>query len=166
MTIYNIHVLDYQSLAASLLIISDKIFHGISPAVQTVMNEHASSHPDFFRKLWAMIDFLFLRHGTINSDHITESRLMLRTPFDSIAQSLEWHRVHMTHQFTFLDHARHAVNNGDKLDLRTFSRFGRAASVQKRNLICRSNLRLYGHLRRITCSRSSTTFSGSRVRKL
>ena len=116
-TIYNIHVLDYQSLAASLLIISDKIFHGVSPATQTVMNEHASSHPDFFRKPWAMMDFLFVRHGTINSDHIVESKRMLRTPFDSVAHSLESHRVNMTHQFTFLDRARHAVNNGDKLDL-------------------------------------------------
>ena len=61
--------------------------------------------------------FLFLRHGTINSHHITESKRMLRTPFDSVAHSLESHRVHMTHQFTFLDRARHAVNNGDKLIL-------------------------------------------------
>ena len=81
------------------------------------MSEHASSHPDFFRKPWAMMDFLFLRHGSINSDHIAESKSMLCTPFDSVAHSLESHRVHMTHQFIFLDRARHSVNNGDKVDL-------------------------------------------------
>ena len=31
-TFYNIYVLDYQSLAASLFIIFDKIVHGVSPA--------------------------------------------------------------------------------------------------------------------------------------
>ena len=81
------------------------------------MNEHASSHPDFFRKPWAMMDFLFLHHGTINTDHIAESKGMLCTPFDSVAYSLESHRVYMAHQFTFLDRARLAVNNGHKLDL-------------------------------------------------
>ena len=59
-----------------------------------------------------MMDFYFFAMA-----HITESKRMLRTPFDSVAHSLESHRVHMTHQLTFLDRARHAVNNGDKLDL-------------------------------------------------
>ena len=58
-TTYSIYILDYQSLAASLLITSKKILHGVSPATQTVMNEHTSSHPDFFRKPWAMMDFVF-----------------------------------------------------------------------------------------------------------
>ena len=69
-TIYNIHVLDYQSLAASLLIISDKIFHGISPATQTVMNEHASSHPDFFRnhgRRWIFYFFAMAQSALITS---------------------------------------------------------------------------------------------------
>ena len=118
-TIYNIHVLDHQSLAASLLIISDKMFHGVSPATKTVMNEHASSHPDLLRKRWARVDFLFIRHGTIDSYHIAESKRMLRTPFDSADHSLESHRV----QFAFLDRARHGANNGDKLDLYEASMF-------------------------------------------
>ena len=116
-TIFNIHVVDYQALAASLLTISDKIFSGVSPATQTVMNDHAGIHPDFFLKPFAMMDFLFVRHGTINADHVLESKRLLKIPFDNVANSLESHRVTMNQQFAFLHRARHSVNDGDMMDL-------------------------------------------------
>ena len=47
-TLHNLNITDYQSLAASILIISDKIYNGVSPATKTIMDDHAIDHPSFF----------------------------------------------------------------------------------------------------------------------
>ena len=66
--LHNLHITNYQSLAASILIISDKIYDGISPATKTIMDDHAIDHPSFFHQPWAMMDFTS-RHRHIRSYH-------------------------------------------------------------------------------------------------
>ena len=115
-TIHNLHITDYQSLAASILILSDKIYNGVSPATKTIMDDHATDHPSFFHQPWAMMDFIFARHGTVTSDHIAEAKRTLRLPFDNVRHSLDSHRVAMQHQFAFLQRAQNPVNQGDMMD--------------------------------------------------
>ena len=47
-TLHNLHITDFQSLAASILIFSDKIYNSVSPATKTIMDDHAIDHPSFF----------------------------------------------------------------------------------------------------------------------
>ena len=115
-SMYNLSIADYQTLATSILLMSDKIYNGLSPATQSVMNTHAEQHPQFFLQPWAMMDFIFLRHGVINADHVLEAKRTLRVPFDNVANTLESHKINMDHQFDFLHRARHTVNDGDKMD--------------------------------------------------
>ena len=115
-SVHNINLVEYQTLAASILIMSEKIYDGLSPATQSVMNTHAEQHPNFFRQPWAMIDFIFLGHGVIMVDHILEAKRILRVPFNNVAHTLESHKIAMELQFDFLHRARHTVNDGDKMD--------------------------------------------------
>ena len=115
-TLHNLHLADYQSLTASILILSDKIYNGVSPATKTIMDDHAIDHPSFFHQPWAMMDFIFARHGTVTSDHIAEAKRTLRLPFDNVRHSLDSHRVAMQHQFGFLHRAHNPVNQGDMMD--------------------------------------------------
>ena len=62
------------------------------------------------------MDFIFARHGTVTSDHITEAKRTLRLPFDNVRHSLDSHRVAMQHQFGFLQRAHNPVNQGDMMD--------------------------------------------------
>ena len=83
-TLHNLRINDYQFLAASILILSNKIYNGVSPAIKTIMDDHAIDHPSFLHQPWAMMVFIFARHGTVTSDHIAEAKRTLRLPFDNV----------------------------------------------------------------------------------
>ena len=115
-TLHNLQITDYQSLAAKILIVSDKIHNGVSPATKAIMDDHAIDHPSFFHQPWAMMDFIFARHGTVISENIAEAKRTLRLPFDNVLHSLDSQRVAIQHQFKFLQRAHNPVNQGDMMD--------------------------------------------------
>ena len=54
-TLHNLRITDYQFLAASILILSNKIYNGVSPATKTIMDDHAIDHPSFFHQLFCWL---------------------------------------------------------------------------------------------------------------
>ena len=83
-------VTDYcQALAASLLIILHKIYNGVNPATQSVMNAHAGLHPDFIPQTLGY-DGFYLR-----LDHILEAKKSPHILFDSVANTLESQKIAM-----------------------------------------------------------------------
>ena len=55
-SIHNLNIAECQTLAASILLMSEKIYNGLSPATQSVTNTHAEQHPHYFLQSWAMMD--------------------------------------------------------------------------------------------------------------
>ena len=112
---FNILISDYQATVMSLKQLSDKIYHGLSPATQSVMDEFANNNPGFYQRPWAMFDFIYTRHGTITAEHIDNAKKTLRMPFDSSVNTLESHNVSLNKMFTFLARASQVVNEYDKM---------------------------------------------------
>ena len=55
-TVHNIQITDYQSSAAFIWRLSDKIYNGMSPDTKTIMDNCAIDHFSFSDQPWAMID--------------------------------------------------------------------------------------------------------------